>query len=64
MERLWSWKGKKRFKRELWNALCYKLEHYQSECPSWEENTNFVEFDDKEDLLLMAQRQGGNKCER
>jgi hypothetical protein len=35
---------------------CHKLGHYQHECPSWEsENANYAEFDDSEELLLMAQ---------
>jgi len=33
---------------------CHKLGHYQNECPLWEENANFVEFEDGE-LLMMAQ---------
>lgn len=33
---------------------CHKLGHYQNECPLWEENANFAEFEDGE-LLLMAQ---------
>ncbi|GAU40904.1 hypothetical protein TSUD_297090 [Trifolium subterraneum] len=33
---------------------CYKLGHYRSECPEWEENANFAEFLDEEETLLMA----------
>jgi len=33
---------------------CHKLRHYHNECPIWEENANYVEFEDGE-LLLMAQ---------
>ena len=32
----------------------HKLGHYQNECPLWEENANYAEFEDGE-LLLMAQ---------
>lgn len=32
---------------------CHKLGHFQYECPSWEENANFAEFDEEE-MLLMA----------
>jgi len=34
---------------------CHKLGHYQNECPTWEENANYVEFDNHKELLLMAQ---------
>ena len=32
----------------------HKLGHYQNECPLWEENANYAEFEDGE-LLLMTQ---------
>jgi hypothetical protein len=38
---------------------CHKLGHYQNECPSWEENANYAEFDDQEEVLLMAQGSNG-----
>ncbi|PNX57691.1 retrovirus-related Pol polyprotein from transposon TNT 1-94, partial [Trifolium pratense] len=34
---------------------CHKLGHYQSECPSWEEGANYAEFNEHEELLMMAQ---------
>ncbi|GAU32260.1 hypothetical protein TSUD_53880 [Trifolium subterraneum] len=35
---------------------CHKLGHFQSECPSWEEdNANYAQFDEEEEILLMAQ---------
>lgn len=33
---------------------CHKLGHYQSECPTWNNNANYVELSEKEELLLMA----------
>ncbi|MCI56760.1 hypothetical protein A2U01_0078011, partial [Trifolium medium] len=30
------------------------VQHYQSECPTWEE-ANYAEFDEYEEVLLMAQ---------
>lgn len=37
---------------------CHKIRHYQSECSSWQENSvNFVEFDESEEFLLMAQKE-------
>lgn len=38
---------------------CYKshkLGHYQSEYPSWEENANYVEFNEEEWMIFMAKR--------
>ncbi|MCH83489.1 retrovirus-related Pol polyprotein from transposon TNT 1-94 [Trifolium medium] len=35
---------------------CHKLGHFQSECPSLEEdNANYAQFDEEEEILLMAQ---------
>ncbi|GAU12447.1 hypothetical protein TSUD_229810 [Trifolium subterraneum] len=35
---------------------CHKLGHFQSECPSWEEeNANYAQFDESEEILLVAQ---------
>jgi hypothetical protein len=34
---------------------CHKLGHYQNECPDWEGNVNYAEFNDDEEMLLMAQ---------
>ncbi|CAM8885291.1 unnamed protein product [Rhodiola kirilowii] len=33
---------------------CHKLGHYAYECPSWEKSANYVLFEEKEELLLMA----------
>jgi hypothetical protein len=33
---------------------CHKLGHYRNECPEWEENANFAEYQDEEETLLMA----------
>lgn len=36
---------------------CYKfhkLGYYQSECLIWEENANYVEFNEEEEMILMA----------
>jgi hypothetical protein len=33
---------------------CHKLGHYQSECPTWGDNANYAEFNDEEEMLLMA----------
>ncbi|PNX56727.1 retrovirus-related Pol polyprotein from transposon TNT 1-94, partial [Trifolium pratense] len=50
--------GRGKFNKE--NVECYKchkLGHFQSECPDWEEdNVNYAEFDEAEELLLMAQK--------
>ncbi|GAU38467.1 hypothetical protein TSUD_151900 [Trifolium subterraneum] len=39
---------------------CHKLGHYQSECPSWEDNANYAEFHNEEETLCMAQTDHGN----
>jgi hypothetical protein len=33
---------------------CHKLGHYQNECPEWGENANYAQFNDEEEMLLMA----------
>lgn len=33
---------------------CYKLGHFQYECPRWESKANFVKLGEEEDLLLMS----------
>lgn len=33
---------------------CHKLGHYQYECPKWENNANYAEFDEAEEMVLMA----------
>lgn len=37
---------------ECWN--CYKLGHYQYECPDMEKKANFVELDKTDEVLLMV----------
>lgn len=35
--------------------LLHKLGHYHNECPNWEENSNYAEFDDgREETCLLA----------
>ncbi|MCH94781.1 hypothetical protein A2U01_0015748, partial [Trifolium medium] len=36
---------------------CHKLGHYQSECPEWEGNTNFAEFNSEGEMMLMAKNE-------
>jgi hypothetical protein len=33
---------------------CHKMGHYQNECPELGENANYAQFDDEEEMLLMA----------
>eukprot|EP00257_Ricinus_communis_P022462 XP_015582191.1 uncharacterized protein LOC107262222 [Ricinus communis] len=33
---------------------CHKLGHYKFECPSWDKEANYVEFNEEEEMLLMA----------
>ncbi|CAA7015782.1 unnamed protein product [Microthlaspi erraticum] len=33
---------------------CHKFGHFQYECPDWEKQANYVEFDEEEVLVLMA----------
>ncbi|MCI08289.1 retrovirus-related Pol polyprotein from transposon TNT 1-94, partial [Trifolium medium] len=46
-----------KFNRDLVECYkCHKLGHFQSDCPSWEEdNANYAQFDEEEEILLMAQ---------
>jgi len=57
-------RGRGRHSKEFIECFkCHKLGHYQNECPSWEENdANYVEFDDSEKMLLMAQHEGSNQA--
>lgn len=34
---------------------CHNLGHYQYECPTWEKRVNYAEFNEDEEMLLMAQ---------
>ncbi|CAJ2655556.1 unnamed protein product [Trifolium pratense] len=42
---------------------CHKLRHYQSDCPNLSENVNYAEFDDEEEMLLMAKTNDDAKSE-
>lgn len=33
---------------------CHRLGHFQNECPMWDEEANYANFDEKEEVLLMA----------
>lgn len=49
-------RGRKSFNKD--HTECYKCDkkkHYQYECSSTNSNANYVEFDDEEVMLLMAQ---------
>ncbi|CAJ2647424.1 unnamed protein product [Trifolium pratense] len=57
-----------KFNKELVECYkCHKLGHFQSECPSWEEdNANYAEyaeFDDRGEILLMAQGTKSNESQ-
>ena len=39
---------------------CHNLGHFQYECPKWNKETNYVELDDEEELLLMALVEGND----
>ncbi|MCH85501.1 retrovirus-related pol polyprotein from transposon tnt 1-94 [Trifolium medium] len=59
-------RGRGRQSKELVECYkCHKLAHYQSECPTWEGNAHYAEFNDDEDMLLMAktEEQNFNKIE-
>ncbi|KAI5414090.1 hypothetical protein KIW84_058291 [Lathyrus oleraceus] len=35
--------------------MCHNLGHYQYESPTWEKRANYVEFNEEEEMLMMAQ---------
>jgi hypothetical protein len=39
---------------------CHKLGHYQNECPTWEGNANYAEFNNEEEMMLMAKNEQSN----
>eukprot|EP00257_Ricinus_communis_P013312 XP_015570725.1 uncharacterized protein LOC107260781 [Ricinus communis] len=48
-------RGKQSFNRATVECYrCHKLGHFQYECPSWDKEANYAEFDENEELLLMA----------
>jgi hypothetical protein len=49
-------RGRGRQSREYVECFkCHKLGHYQNDCPDWEGNVHYAEFNDDEEMLLMAQ---------
>lgn len=34
--------------------MCRNLGHYQYKCPTWEKRVNYVEFNEEEEMLMMA----------
>ncbi|GAU26945.1 hypothetical protein TSUD_06170, partial [Trifolium subterraneum] len=53
-------RGHKFNKENIECYKCHKLGHFQSECPNWEEdNANYAQFDEEEEILLMAQETKG-----
>ncbi|KAD3068893.1 hypothetical protein E3N88_36773 [Mikania micrantha] len=36
---------------------CQQMGHYQFECPQWNKGVNYAEFDDTEELVLMAKEE-------
>lgn len=54
-----SSRGRGRWRQPVNKAMiecfrCHKLGHFQYECPEWEKKANVIEFDEDEELLLMA----------
>lgn len=43
---------------------CRKLGHYKNECPEWDKEANYVEFNDEEEMLLMTINEGKEKKEK
>lgn len=49
-------RGRQSFNKETVECYkCHKLGHFQYECPNWEKNANYVESNEEEEMLLMAQ---------
>jgi len=56
-------RGRGRMNKLIEYFMCHKLGHYQNECPTWEENdANYGEFDDSEEMLLMAKQEFTNQA--
>lgn len=43
---------------------CHKLGRFQSDCPEWDKDANYVEHDDTEEMVLMAQTEECNPTKR
>lgn len=58
-------RGRQGFNKALIECFkCHKLGHYQFECPEAEKQANYVEFNEEEELLLMAHVElNGSKME-
>lgn len=49
-------RGRTTFSKETVECYkCHQLGHFQYECPKWNKEANFAEFEEEEDVLLMAQ---------
>lgn len=58
-------RGRQQFNKDLIECYnCHKLGHFQYECPSWDEKANYAEFDEHEQLLLMAHTEEGDSLKK